>query len=221
MPDLWELQEGEPARAFAAFCVYRDLPVYERTLNLAHQISTGKPHDKSLRAPGYWAEWSSEWRWVERAAAYDGYLDSERRKVREAKTRELAERRAEVEFSNQAELEAWLADLDAKLREVLAKGFEEIEREFARDSNGELVVVKEKKRTKFPALGSLARLLDTRHETARQAIEGPQSRPAAPAPADGHAAPGDAPGAAADGDGPNEFVWVKPEPEGEGESGEK
>lgn len=198
------MREGEPPRAFAAFVLYRDLAVHERSLSLAYSVSAGKP-EAGLRAPGHWAAWSSEWEWVARAAAYDAYMDGERRRVREARTRELAERRADVEFRNQAELEQWLGDLDTKLRETIARGFEEIEREFARDSNGDLVVVKEKKRVKFPAFGAIARLIEARHETARQAIEGPQLRPAGT-----DAAASDAPAAATE---VGEIAWVPPKSE--------
>lgn len=213
----WDRQPGEPSRAYAAFCSYRDLPAVERSLNAAYGTETGRKNTADLRAPGYWADWSSAWHWVERAASYDAWCDSERRRVREQRMRELAERRADVEFANQADLEQWLRDLDTKLRDVIARGFEEVEREFARDSDGTLIVVKEKKRTKFPAFGAIARLLRERNETARQAIEGPQLRP----PRSDHALPGDAPSAA---DVPvSEIAWVPPKeeppppPKGEGE----
>lgn len=208
------MRDGEPQRAFAAFVHYRDLAPHERSLSLAYSISTGKP-DAQLRAPGHWAAWSSEWEWVARAAAYDAWLDGERRRVREARTRELAERRADVEFRNQGELERWAEDLDTKLREVIATGFEEIEREYSRDSNGELVVVKEKKRTKFPAFGAIARLLRERNETARQAIEGPQLRPAAATP---DQAKGDAAAPAGEA---SKFEWVKPAEEAPPSDGEQ
>jgi len=143
----WERQPGEPAKAYAAFCVYRDLPASERSLTAAY----GRHSGKNARAPGFWAEWSRDWLWVERAAAYDAYLDGERRRIREARLAEIEARRAEFAWRHQAQLEEWVATLDTALKRALRSA-------------------------KNAPLSSIARLLRERNETARMAIEGPPAR---------------------------------------------
>jgi hypothetical protein len=190
----WNRRDGEPAKAYAAFSKYRDLGP-DRSLNAAYQVDSGLP--ASVRAPGYWAEWSSAWEWVERAAAYDAYLDEVRRSAREAKLRELEARRSEYEYKNQIELERIADELTLEMREAIRAGFTEVEEEGVL-VDGQLVTTKRKTKVKFPAFGSIARLVKERNETARQAIEGPQLRP-------GEAdKPGDAPAAV------SEIAWVPP-----------
>lgn len=67
---LWDRQRGEPPVAFEAFCVYRDL-LSERTLQRAYEKRSGRKGKHGR----YFATLSSQWKWVERAAAYDEYLD--------------------------------------------------------------------------------------------------------------------------------------------------
>lgn len=70
MPNTWEMQPGETSKAFAAFCAYRDMGP-ERSLPKVCQMSARSlPNVK---------RWSERHRWVERAAAYDAYMDSVRR----------------------------------------------------------------------------------------------------------------------------------------------
>lgn len=161
---LWERQDGEPAKAFAAFIWYRDLGPETRSLNLAYQRESGAP--PAMRAPGTWAAWSSEWRWVERAAAYDAYLDDLRRRVREAKLRELEERRAEFELAHQARLEERVDKIDKLLDQL---------------DPAEAAI-------KGSLLSGAARLLKEQRETARQAIEGVRTEPDDPKEKDGAAA---------------------------------
>lgn len=74
MAELWERQPGEPAKAFAAFRLYRDTPAHERSLEkVARERST------------YVTRWSGRWNWVVRAAAWDTEQD------RAARTAQLAE----------------------------------------------------------------------------------------------------------------------------------
>ena len=79
----WERRPGESARAYAAFCVYRDLGT-GRSLNLAYaewRRSLGFAGDAG-KAAGYWAQWSSGFDWVARAEAYDVHLEQLRRAAR-------------------------------------------------------------------------------------------------------------------------------------------
>src|SRR5690349_9354557 len=88
----WERQWGESSRAYAAFCIYRDLG-RKRSLDKAFQsycAEQQKPLTADGRAPGQWALWSAKNSWPARAAAYDDHLDRENREARESRSRELA-----------------------------------------------------------------------------------------------------------------------------------
>lgn len=58
----WERQEGETARAFEAFAVYRDMGVERSIRKVAQKLG------KSSTQIG---EWSSKYDWVERVRAWD------------------------------------------------------------------------------------------------------------------------------------------------------
>lgn len=74
----WEQQPGETAKAYQAFCVYRDLGA-GRSLSIAYE-STGKGRSKTgersgkTEAPRLWERWSSKYKWVERSQAYDAHI---------------------------------------------------------------------------------------------------------------------------------------------------
>jgi hypothetical protein len=80
----WERQPGESARAFAAFCLYRDLPPAERSLDevcrrLAHDDGAALFRRSSgahpARRNGRVSAWSSSFQWVARAQAWDQEKD--------------------------------------------------------------------------------------------------------------------------------------------------
>lgn len=80
MPQPWERQPGETDASYRAFCTYRNMGP-KRTLE-----AVARKDDKGIKkgyVPGCYCEWSSQFRWVERAAAYDDYLDELRRKADE------------------------------------------------------------------------------------------------------------------------------------------
>ena len=61
--DPWERQHGEPSKAYGAFRIYRDLPAYQRKLeNIATQSDVS---DRTVR------RWADQYRWRERATAWD------------------------------------------------------------------------------------------------------------------------------------------------------
>jgi hypothetical protein len=87
-PAPWEQQPGETPRAYAAFCVFRDLGP-RRTLAAAAAAYYQRTAGSLERQVD---KWSSAFRWVERAAAWDRHLDAEGRAAQEAARKEMAER---------------------------------------------------------------------------------------------------------------------------------
>ena len=76
MPNPWDRQHGETPKAFAAFCLYRDLPAVDRSIlaAVAQQRKLGG------KAPvRNWETWSSLYNWSERSLASDSNLASRRR----------------------------------------------------------------------------------------------------------------------------------------------
>ncbi len=71
--ESWERLAGESSAAFSAFCAFRDCGA-ERTIKKAVE-SVEK--DEAVRAKRYrvWRNWSTAFRWRERAADYDKYIE--------------------------------------------------------------------------------------------------------------------------------------------------
>lgn len=80
---LWERQEGETARAFEAFGIYRDLGPGRSIAKVGEIL--GKS-DQALEP------WSATWGWGERSLAWDDEADRNQRK-RDAEERALSRRR--------------------------------------------------------------------------------------------------------------------------------
>jgi len=84
--ESWERLAGETSLAFAAFCAYRD---YGLERNIRKAVDSVEK-DESKRGKKYrvWRNWSAQFRWRERAADYDRYMEkmkqSELRKTIEA-----------------------------------------------------------------------------------------------------------------------------------------
>ena len=87
MLNPWDRQEGETPRAFAAFCLYRDLPAVDRSIVAAvaqHRQNGGKASVRN------WETWSSLYNWSERSLAGDSDLAS-RRRIRRGEALERAQ----------------------------------------------------------------------------------------------------------------------------------
>ena len=84
----WEQQAGESARAFGAFCAYRDLGP-QRSLRTAAEKFYGR---SSAAVSRQFQAWSGTFKWVERASAWDQHLDAEVRHAQEEARREMGER---------------------------------------------------------------------------------------------------------------------------------
>jgi hypothetical protein len=92
--ESWERLAGESTAAYAAFCSYRDYGPDRNIRRAVEGAPTGKGGDgeanrgKAEKRYGMWRAWSTQFRWRERAADYDQYLDrlkqTEKRKTIEA-----------------------------------------------------------------------------------------------------------------------------------------
>lgn len=75
MPEKWERQEGENARNYQIFAVYRDMGITRSLSKVAKALQ------KPPRYLGQLTNLSAQYKWVDRVEAYDAYLDEERRKA--------------------------------------------------------------------------------------------------------------------------------------------
>jgi hypothetical protein len=76
----WERQPHESQKAYLAYLVYRDLGP-QRSLDAAALTRQGGQQVGKRAATSHVFRWSSAWRWVERAASWDAYLQRERDQV--------------------------------------------------------------------------------------------------------------------------------------------
>src|SRR5215467_5679024 len=90
LPVPWERQPGESARAFAAFCLFRDIGP-RRSLRECCRRFYG---DRTMSNLGQSSTWSGKWQWVERCRAWDDHLDALARQEQERQRKEMVERHA-------------------------------------------------------------------------------------------------------------------------------
>jgi hypothetical protein len=73
---------GEPAKAYHAFCHYRDLgPVrsLDRAWREHHEKCLHQVQPETRRRPMSWGNWSARWGWPQRAESYDVHLERQKR----------------------------------------------------------------------------------------------------------------------------------------------
>jgi len=92
--ESWERLTGETSAAFAAFCVYRDFGA-DRNIRKAledSQLHCGEK-DECVQMKRYrvWRNWSTLFRWRERAADYDRYIE----KLKQTELRKTIEAQGE------------------------------------------------------------------------------------------------------------------------------
>lgn len=90
MSRVWEPSEGESARAFACFAVFRDLGP-ERTLRSAAGLFYGKEDGPTRGELDTVKRWSAAHDWMERVRHYDSWLQMERRDAIQRHTAERAD----------------------------------------------------------------------------------------------------------------------------------
>ena len=72
----WDRIEKETPKAFAAFCLYLDIPPLDRSVRAAVELFRQNSGKASVRN---WETWSSRYNWSERSLASDSDLASRRR----------------------------------------------------------------------------------------------------------------------------------------------
>ena len=105
MAEIWERQKNESSKAYAAFCVYRDLGP-ERSLEKVRQ-NLDKPRTRK-----WLGDWSVKYNWVERAQAYDDYIERKKREEKENAILEMAERHAKLAMAFQQRVAQRLQQID-------------------------------------------------------------------------------------------------------------
>jgi hypothetical protein len=108
----WEIQDGETARSYAAFGVYRDLGA-GRTLREAATLFYGGQEGATDAQYDQFKLWSRTHDWQERARHYDRWLEMEKRSFLESHLRDKAE--------DHAQREVELREKALQIREAMAE----------------------------------------------------------------------------------------------------
>lgn len=104
MAEIWERQPGETAKAYNAFCVYRDLGP-GRSLEKAAQAL-------GLKSRKYFSNWHARHNWVARAEAYDMYIEKLKRQEHEQAILEMTRRHAELAVAFQEKIAERIRTID-------------------------------------------------------------------------------------------------------------
>jgi hypothetical protein len=94
---LWQRRRRESARAYAAFCKYRDLGAEIRSIDRAYRVGRDQTTE---RAPRRWFHWSQAFDWAKRVKAWDEHLaavnQAEKEQAAKREAQEWAERRRQL-----------------------------------------------------------------------------------------------------------------------------
>ena len=85
----WDRLTGESSKAYAHFCLYRDMGV-GRSLRQMEKLDGCTSQLRQLM------RWSSRWRWVERCQQYDDYAERQLRVQQEKDRLEMHKRHAKI-----------------------------------------------------------------------------------------------------------------------------
>lgn len=105
MAEVWERQPGETSRAYSYFVKYRDLGP-ERSMDKLRKYLGVKVSQTRLE------QLSVKHNWVERARAYDDYIERRKREEKEKAILEMAERHARIAVAFQQKIVERLRELD-------------------------------------------------------------------------------------------------------------
>ena len=105
MKHPWQRQKRESARAFEAFQAYRDMGPSRSLAKVGEEL--GKSDTLIER-------WSSKYRWVERARAWDEEQDDNRRVKHSKGLEEMAERHIKLSLMLQNQVAQTLAEMTTK-----------------------------------------------------------------------------------------------------------
>jgi hypothetical protein len=88
--ESWERLAGESGAAFAAFCAFRDCGLERNVRRAVESVEK----DEAVRAKRYrvWRNWAAQFRWRERAADYDRYME----KLKQGELRKTIEAQGEM-----------------------------------------------------------------------------------------------------------------------------
>ena len=107
--ESWERLTGESSLAYAAFCSFRDLGA-ERNIRKAVE-NAEKDETKQGKRYRVWLNWSTQFRWKERTADYDRYIE----KLKQTELRKTIEAQGE----KQREVTGKMLDVVSKKLETM------------------------------------------------------------------------------------------------------
>jgi len=114
---VWDRQPGESSRAYAHFCLYRDMGV-SRSLRVLEKVDGCTSGYRQL------GRWSSRWQWVERCQDYDDHLQRQDRLRQEKERKDMLTRHGKIAVLGQnlvvKGIEKLLADVKQGKRELSA-----------------------------------------------------------------------------------------------------
>ena len=113
----WDRQPGESSKAYAHFCLYRDMGQERSLRKLAGDA-------KCISKVAQLRRWSPKWRWVERSQKYDDHLLHQERLRQEKERREMVSRHAKIAVLGQnlvvKGIEKLVADVEQGKRDLSA-----------------------------------------------------------------------------------------------------
>ena len=90
----WDRLTRESSKAYAHFCLYRDMGLSRSIRVLAKDSNCDSKLTQLMR-------WSRKWNWVERSRRYDDYLEAEERVRQEKERRDMRKRHAQIALLGQ------------------------------------------------------------------------------------------------------------------------
>lgn len=98
----WDRMPGEGPKAYEAFVTYRDMGVSRTARKCAETLG---------KSPGTTWRWSGRWHWVDRARAWDQFLDHQYAKEMVIQRREMAKQHARISQAMESRIVNRLTEL--------------------------------------------------------------------------------------------------------------